>query len=71
MADAPWNGITLSRGQVDQRLTSLGCIEVKSITDDASMWRAPTGDYFTISYASCDSEYLEGIIAQLEKWAEH
>ena len=70
MADAPWRGTILSRGQVVQLLTSKGCKEIKTISDDASMWVAPTGEPFTISYADCDSESIEGIIAQLEKWAK-
>ena len=70
MADSPWSNITLSRGQVDQRLTALGCKAVKALTDDASMWVAPSGEPFSISYADCDATYLEGIVAQLDKWAK-
>ena len=70
MADEPWNKITLSRGQVAQRLKDKGCHFIKDHTPTASMWKAPTGQVFSISYEKCNATYLEGIVEQLEKWAD-
>lgn len=70
MADAPWNNLKLTRGQVAQRLDALGCKEIGEISEDASMWEAPTGNVFTMSYADCDAEYLEGIVVQLQRWLD-
>jgi len=69
MADATWRDTLLSKGQVDQLLIGKRCKKIKTISEDASMWEAPTGDPFTISYANCDAGYVEKIVAQLEKWA--
>lgn len=70
MADAPWGNTLLSKGQVDQLLIGKGCKKIKTISEDASMWVAPTSDAFTISYANCDADFLEGIVTQLKIWAE-
>lgn len=70
MPDAPWRDKTLSRGQVRQRLLALSCKEIKIVADDNAVWSAPTGHIFSISYANCDADFLEGIVAQLEKWAK-
>jgi len=70
MADKPWQGHQLTKGQVEQKLYSLSCKKIKDITNDASMWIAPTSNVFTISLADCDSGYLEGIVDKLQEWAE-
>lgn len=70
MADRHWSDIELSRGQIVQRLETAGCTEVEQHTQSSAMWKAPTGHYFSISYENCNAAYLEGIIEQLERWAE-
>ena len=68
MTDEPWSGKVLSRGQVVQRLESLHCKKVKQLTPVSEMWRAPTGQYFSISYDDINAEILTNIVAQIEKW---
>lgn len=68
MADKPWSGKVLDRGQVVQRLESLHCKKVKQVTPVSEMWRAPTGRHFSISYDDIDAEVLADIVAQIEKW---
>ena len=68
MADKPWSGKVLNRGQVVQRLESLHCKKVNELTPVSEMWRAPTGQHFSISYDDIDAEVLAEIVAKIEKW---
>ncbi len=70
MADSPWAGRTLTKGQVIQRLKGLGCHEMERLSEATAMWQAPTGQYFSVSYAECDDKMIEGILNQLQKWAD-
>jgi len=70
MADDSWNNNKLSKGQVIQRLTALDCKEIKIFSEDAAKWIAPTGETFFISYEYCDANYLERLVAQLDKWTK-
>lgn len=68
MADAPWQGRKLSVGQIVQLLESKGCTELRRPTPTLAQWVAPTGQPFTISYADIDAEFLENMVAQIERW---
>ena len=68
MSDRPWSGKVLSRGQVVQRLESLHCKKVKQLTPASEMWRAPTGQHFSISYDEVNAEFFEELVAQIEHW---
>ena len=77
MADPPFDKGLLPKGQVIQRLESLRCFKIdqESLPEEeripgSALWEAPTGERFWISYSDCDAEYLEGIVAQIEKWIE-
>jgi hypothetical protein len=70
MADGPWKNIELSKGQIKQKLENLGCVEVKQHTPNSSMWKTPTGNYFSVSYEKCDAAFLANIVAQIIKWSD-
>lgn len=70
MADKPWSGKTLSRGQVVQRLESIGCTRVREVRPGTEVWRSPTGRHFTISFSEINAEFLEGMITKIEEWVE-
>ena len=65
-----WRKKKLTRGQVEQRLESLRCTFIKEHSDGNALWHAPTGDPFSISYDDCDADFLDVIVAQIEKWVE-
>lgn len=74
MADSPWRGRTLTPGQFAQRLRSLGCNvfidgDLPNLPNTQA-WKAPTGQLFFVSLEECDDKQIEGIAAQLQKWAE-
>lgn len=68
MADSPWNNRTLTKGQIVQRLESLGCLHTEDHIPGSAIWKAPSGKFFSISYTGCDAAYLEGVVAQIEAW---
>jgi len=70
MADKPWSKKKLKRGQIEQRLKSLHCSFIKEHLPGHALWKSPTGDSFSISYDDCDTEFLEGMVAQIAKWVE-
>lgn len=71
MVDRPWKGRTLTKGQIEQKLESLGCIKLQEKLPDAQFWQAPNGISFWISIADCNKpDYLEGMISKIEQWAQ-
>jgi hypothetical protein len=70
MVDSPWNKQKLTRGQIEQRLRSLRCTFIKEHRPGSALWHAPTGDPFSISYDDCDADFLDIIVAQIEKWVD-
>lgn len=68
MFKLPWSKGTLGKGQIIQRLESLHCTEVEKHVLGGAMWKAPTGQHFSISYEECDAKYLQGIVDQIEEW---
>ena len=70
MADPPWKGRVLTPGQIAQRLRSLNCTKLDERLPGAELWKAPTGQVFWISLDECDADYLEGIVEQIQKWAD-
>lgn len=74
MADKPWKGRNLTPGQIAQRLQNLGCSRFydKGLPDlpNSQAWKAPTGEMFWVSLAECDDIQVEGIVAEIEKWAK-
>ena len=68
MVDEPWRGRTLSRGQVEQRLRTFGCIEIEA-GERFALWEFPgNGRRFTVSYDECDAEFLDGVLSELQSW---
>jgi len=67
MAEGPWRA-KLTRGQIEQRLIGLKCTKLNESLPDAQLWKPPHGPVFTISLEACDSEYLEGMVSQIEEW---
>ena len=70
MADSPWNSRTLTTGQIVQRLESLSCTHIEDHILGSAIWKAPSGNFFSISYTDCDASYLEGMVIQIENWAK-
>jgi hypothetical protein len=70
MVKLPWTSGKLRRGQIIQRLESLHCSKVTEHFPGSEMWRAPTGQHFSISYDDCDAKQLQAIVDRIEKWVE-
>lgn len=70
MVDKPWSEIKLSRGQIEQRLKSQRCMFIKEHSPGNALWRAPTGEHFSISYDDCAADVLDKMMAQIEEWVK-
>ncbi len=70
MVASPWANKKLSRGQVEQRLRSLGCSFVLEQKSGSASWVAPNGRHFTIRYDEVDGAFLERMVAKIEQWIE-
>lgn len=72
MADKPWVGKVLSKGQIIQELERAGCRELEALGGplDRALWVAPTGKVFHIAYNECDAEYLEAVVAKVRSWVD-
>lgn len=70
MVDKPWSDKKLTKGQIEQRLESLRCTFIKEHFPGSALWKAPTGQYFSVSYDDCAADVLDKIVAQIERWVE-
>lgn len=68
MADRPFQGRTLTPGQIRQVFESHGCVKIKDNLPTSQAWRAPTGQVFWVPLDEIDAAFIEEIIDLLEIW---